>query len=211
MSAAGLNRMTLLAAAAASLAVTFLSGLAGVVMGVASGATALTFVAIALAIEVRRDRSAAAAIPLRTMQQIGEGRKLVIYDQETGLYAPWYIELRCEEECYRSVRYKLPFTLLVLQPGPEADVWTLRGQLADWLRRQRRRSDIPGHLDDGRFILLMSETEVDGARRFIQRLREAVPGIEIAMSRHIEDGANFEQLVSAAAERLGRDGAETAA
>ena len=223
ISIARLNRTILAAAAAASLAVSLVSGLAGVMPGVALGAASFTFVAIALAIETRRERSAtepsgarrarsnSRAFGARAVQQIEEGRRLVIYEQESGLYAPWYIALRCEEECYRSVRYKLPFSLLVLQPAPQADVWTVRGQLADWLRRKRRRSDIPGHLEDGRFILLMPETDTHGAERLAQRLSRAVPGIQVGYSRHIEDGGNLEQLVAAATNRIGSNGLAAAA
>ncbi|MEX1252790.1 MAG: hypothetical protein WEE64_00470 [Dehalococcoidia bacterium] len=225
ISIARLNQTILVAAAAASLAVSFVSALAGVIEGVALGVVSLTFVAIALAIETRRGRSAAEpgpsvasiqrankrkkgpgssdAFAQRAAQQIEEGRRLVIYEQETGLYAPWYIVLRCEEECYRSVRYKLPFSLLVLEAAPQADVWTVRGQLADWLRRKRRRSDIAGHLEDGRFVLLMPETDTEGAKRLAHRVTRAVPGIQVGYSRHLEDGGNLEQLVAAAADRTG--------
>ena len=109
------------------------------------------------------------------------------------------------------MRYKLPFSLLVLQPAPQADVWTVRGQLADWLRRKRRRSDIPGHLEDGRFILLMPETNTEGAQKLAQRLTRAVPGIQAGYSRHIEDGGNLEQLVAAAVNRIGPNGLAAAA
>jgi hypothetical protein len=230
ISIARLNRTILAAAAAASLAVSFVSGLAGVMPGVALGAASFTFVAIALAIETRRGRSAAEpsgrqrgarrkwspfgssdAFAAKAVQQIEEARRLVIYEQETGLYAPWYIVLRCEEECHRSVRYKLPFSLLVLQPAPQADVWTVRGQLADWLRRKRRRSDIAGHLEDGRFVLLMPETDTKEAQKLAQRLSRDVPGILVGYSRHIEDGGNLEQLVAAAVNRIGPDGVSAAA
>jgi GGDEF domain-containing protein len=220
ISIARLNRTFLIAAAAASLAVSLVSAVAAVPLGVALGGASFVFVAIALAIETRRERSAAepadqsgprrkgapSAFAGRAAQQIEEGRRLVIYEQETGLYAPWYIALRCEEECYRSVRYKLPFSVLVLQPAPQADVWTVRGQLADWLRRKRRRSDIPGHLEDGRFVLLMPETDTSGAQKIAQRLSRSVAGIQVGHGRHIEDGGNLEQLVAAAADRISLNG-----
>ena len=37
-------------------------------------------------------------------KQVEEGRKLAIYDRETGLYAYWYLVLRGEDECARAPR-----------------------------------------------------------------------------------------------------------
>ena len=54
-------------------------------------------------------------------RQVEAGRKLVIYDQETGLLASWYLALRCEEECYRSRRYGRSLSLLVVRAVGESE------------------------------------------------------------------------------------------
>ena len=130
-------------------------------------------------------------------------RKLVIYDWETGIFAPWYVALRCEEECYRASRFGRSLTLLYVQPGSESDEWAITGQLADWLLWKMRRSDIGAHLGHGCFVVLMTETDLEHAGTVVRRLQWAIPQAETSLSSYPEDGKTFEELLAAARERLG--------
>ena len=133
-----------------------------------------------------------------------EGRKVAIYDRLTGLYAPWYLEMRCAEECYRAIRYKRPLTLLLLQPDAASDPEQVGMEVADWLMREKRRSDLPGYLGNGRIAVLMPETDVRGAHGAFARLSRAVSGLEAAISSYPEDGGNWGQLKASAELKLNR-------
>ena len=134
--------------------------------------------------------------------QAEAARVLAIYDRETGLLAPWYVALRCEEECYRASRFGRPLTLLYVQPGSESDEWAASAQLADWLLRKMRRSDIGAHLGHGCFVVLMTETDLEHAGTVVRRLQWAIPQAETSLSSYPEDGKTFEELLAAARERL---------
>ncbi len=131
-----------------------------------------------------------------------EGRKLAIYDQETGLYARWFIEMRCAEECYRAVRYQRPLTVVVLQPQVADEGARVAGEVVDWLLREKRRSDLPSYLGNGRIAIVMPETDVAGAHGAIARLLRFVSGLDAGVSSYPMDGGNFEQLKAAAVRQL---------
>lgn len=145
-----------------------------------------------------RRRRSRLDLELKLTRQIEAGRKLVIYDQETGLLASWYLALRCEEECYRSRRYGRSLSLLVVRATGELEPWLVEGRLADQLRRNTRASDIVGHLGRGSFVVMMPETDFDGAALVAERLRRAVPEAETNISCYPQDGESFEELLAAA-------------
>ncbi len=145
-----------------------------------------------------RRRRARLDLERKLTRQVEAGRKLVIYDQETGLLASWYLALRCQEECYRSRRYGRSLSLLVVRAVGELEPWLIMGPLADRLRRHTRASDIVGHLGNGSFVVMMPETDFDGASVVAERLRRAVPEAETNVSCFPQDGQSYEELIAAA-------------
>lgn len=139
-----------------------------------------------------------------------EGRKLVLFDTETGLFASWYVAMRCTEECYRAVRYKRPLSLLLISPLPGQELELVRAEVTDWLRRHRRRSDITGYLGKGSFVVLMPETDRSGATKVGSRLSRAVAGLKVGVSSYPDDGGNYEQLLESASRALGERAKEAA-
>jgi hypothetical protein len=173
-------------------------------------AVSAVLVFTSLAIQVRRSSAPPEALLTKAAQQAEAGRKMAIYDRETSFFALWYVASRCDEECYRSVRYKLPFSLLVVEPAPGSDETVTRQQLVDWISEKRRRSDMPGCLAPGRFVMLMPETDMTGAQKAATRLLRGVPGAHAGLALHPWDGGNFEQLIAAAKGRLGQQPAAAA-
>ncbi len=155
-----------------------------------------------LVTEVRQRSPGESALLRQAAESAETGRRLAIYERETGLLAYWYASLRGDEECDRSVRYKRPLTLLLAEPGPDSDARVVQGQLADWASRQVRAVDITGYLGNGRIMLLMPETDGTGAWRVVARLHNDVPGIETGLSRLPADGVTFEKLYAVASQRL---------
>lgn len=145
-----------------------------------------------------RRRRARLDLERKLTRQIEAARKLVIYDQETGLLASWYLALRCEEECYRSRRYGRSLSILVVRAEAESEPWLVEGRLADWLRRHTRACDIVGHLGRGSFVAMMPETGFDGTALVAERLRRALPEAEVNISCYPQDGESLEELVAAA-------------
>lgn len=133
------------------------------------------------------------------------GRKLVIYERETGLFAHWYIMLRCDEECYRARRYNHNLAVVVLEPARGNDEpWVAQDLLANWLRRQLRKADLASYVGNGSYVVLMPESTADVARAVVDRLRTEVEGIEVGLSSFPDDGQTFDELLSAARRHLSK-------
>jgi GGDEF domain-containing protein len=138
----------------------------------------------------------------RAIPRVEAGRKLAMYDRETGLLAYWYISLRIEEECYRAARYSRPMTLLVAEPAPSTDAWEASARINQWLTKRARRSDVAGYVGNARYVILMPETRLDAARRVANRLRREVDGAQVGLSAYPVDGQSYDQLVATAVRRL---------
>ncbi|HZP56513.1 MAG TPA: hypothetical protein VFC53_03045 [Dehalococcoidia bacterium] len=151
----------------------------------------------------RRDASDA---PARLLEKVSEqaqsGRRLVIYERETGLFAHWYIALRGEEECDRAARYKRPMSLMLVEPGSRDAGWEARSKLADWLSRNLRATDVAGYLGNGRFIAILPETEQGSTPVVIERLRSEIESVETSVAAFGKDGVSYEDLYRAAANGL---------
>jgi hypothetical protein len=133
---------------------------------------------------------------------IESGRKLVIYERDTGLFAHWYVTLRGDEECARAARYGHDLSVLLLGPSSPEDAWAVQEALADWIRRHTRSTDVAGYLGNGRFTLVMPETGESGALELVRRVTDNVPGADWALSFFPADGESFERLYEVAAERM---------
>ena len=133
-----------------------------------------------------------------------QGRRLAIYDRATGLYAWWYMELRAEEELARAARFSKPAVLLSL--------WAARPEsidvVAKHLKAALRAYDLAGYLNNGHFLVLLNETDRDGAGIVLERLRQALgEPIGAGIACFPEDGATFEALLAQAKAAVGDDAA----
>ena len=149
----------------------------------------------------RRRKETPSELLDRAVQEADRGRQLAIYDRDTGLMAKWYLILRCEEECYRAIRYKRPLTLLLVEAVGD-DYRSAAAGLVQWFDTKGRRSDLRTHLGHGSFAILLPETDVDGAATLARRLESAIPQIRTGISSHPYEGGDFDQLRASAQQRL---------
>jgi hypothetical protein len=136
------------------------------------------------------------------MRQVNAGRKLVIYERTTGLFAHWYIALRCEEECYRAQRYGRQLSIGVIEPREGSDAWVVAEKIAPALQERLRRADLPGYLGNARFILAMPETTLTQGLDVLRRIADDIPEVQNGVAAFPEDGLTFDQLYEIAVRRL---------
>ena len=148
----------------------------------------------------KRRRETPSEVLTRKVEEADRGQ-LAIYDRKTGLMAKWYFILRCEEECYRAVRYKRPLNLLLIEASGE-DYRSTAVELVYWFKMRGRRSDLRAQVESASFAMLLTETSVDGATTLARRLERVIPHICTAISSHPYDGGNFDQLPASAQSRL---------
>src|SRR5437763_15180016 len=71
-----------------------------------------------------RIRPREGAFTERLQRQVEQGRRLAIYDHDTGLFAEWYLAMRLDEECSRAGRYSAPLSVILVAVAPSADRMT---------------------------------------------------------------------------------------
>jgi hypothetical protein len=190
-------------AAVASTVVCLVAAFSGAIVAAVLAPVPAVLVLAVIVAERPRDPSTHDAIVEKMVEQTETGRKSVIYDRDTGLFAHWYVTLRGEEECNQAARYKRPLTLLAIEPAPEVDGWALYGSIALWLRQHLRAVDVAGYLGNARFVVMMPETGVDAAQNVVARLCSDISEAQAALSAFPDDGETFEDLYAAARNRLG--------
>ena len=200
----GLRRGLLAAAAVGSGAGCLTSALTGSLLGAAFAAVAAVLVLTTLALDYRRVSTADDEKLQRAAEYAETGRRLAIYERETGLLAHWYVTLRGKEECERAARYRRPMALLLVEIAAASDPKTMQEQLPQWLRQRFRGVDIIGYLGNGRYVVLMPETDLTPARQAASRLLGGLDGVDVGLSGLPVDGTTFEELYAAAAKRLGQ-------
>ena len=94
----------------------------------------------------------------RARQHAELGRKLAIYERETGLLAYWFAALRCDEECTRSARYGEPLTIIVVECAPENQDQVR--DAAHAMTAALRAVDILSYVGNGRFIAILPNTPI---------------------------------------------------
>lgn len=110
---------------------------------------------------------------------------LAAHDQLTGLYNRRHLENRIDEEIARAKRYDRSLSLLMLDIDHFKEVNDQYGHTAgdkvlayvgeaidNELRENVRRSDIGGRFGGEEFVLLLPETDLDGAKIVADRIRQ---------------------------------------
>lgn len=174
--------------------------------GVIGGLAAVLALELATtSLQGRRRTQLNEALAEKASQHAESGRKLVIYERETGLFAHWYIALRCEEECYRAKRYEHEMTVVAIAPAPGIDdPWAVQDYTANWLRRQLRKADLAAYVGNGAYVVLMPQCDTTVAHNVVDRLRTEIEGVEVGVSSYPTDGSDFDELLAAAQRRLGQ-------
>jgi len=110
-------------------------------------------------------------------------RELAIVDELTQVFVRHHFMDRLEEELRRSMRFKLPLTVLMLDIdhfkrynddfGHLVGDATLK-EVADLLKRNLRRVDLVGRYGGEEFIVVMPETRVRNASEVAERIRSSI-------------------------------------
>lgn len=198
----GLTRTSVVAAAALALIAATIAVIDGSVLAALPALLAAMLAVVPVAARARRQTPESKELVGKMAHQIETGRKLVIYERETGLFAHWYVTLRGEEECDRAARYGRTLGLLLVEPAPGANTWVVQDNLADWMRRTTRTTDVAGYLGNARYVVLMPETDRAGADNLLRRLHEQVDQVESSLTMFPGDGVTFDMLYASAAARL---------
>ncbi len=152
------------------------------------------------------DDASSTTLLQQARERVEAGRKLVIYERDTGLFAYWFISLRCEEECHRALRFGRPLSVAVIEPALDTEPWAeATDQITEALQKHLRKVDLAGYLGNGRFVLVLPETDRAGALLFVKRLRAFLPDIQAGAGGCPEDGETFNELYETAAARLPDD------
>ena len=119
-------------------------------------------------------------------------RRLSVHDRLTGLVNRGYFDERLEQELGRARRSGLPLSVAVLDVdhfkafndthGHLAGDAALRA-VAGALRASVRASDVAARYGGEEFVVLLPETTAEAAAARLDRLREAVEALEIALPR----------------------------
>ncbi len=124
-----------------------------------------------------------ASLALQVARLYGDLEANATRDPVSGLFNQAFFHSRLQEEVNRARRYSLNVCLLLMDIDG-FDLYALRNgrALADLvisdmgniLRKGTREVDVPAHLGEGRFALLLPETRRLGAVRLAERLRSVV-------------------------------------
>jgi hypothetical protein len=184
--------------------------LAACVAAIATGAWALgalcAVAALGIAGGIALQPRPVPAPPARLIEKVTEqaesGRRLVIYERETGLFAHWYLALRGQEECTRAARYDRSLSLVVIEPLSPDNAWGIKDELASWIGHNLRACDVAAYFGNGRYVVIMPETAGDGVAHVIDRIRTEIAGVEAVIADFGADGTTYEALYTTASERL---------
>jgi GGDEF domain-containing protein len=172
----------------------------------AVAATAFTVIAIEMLRIGLWDTRTSPSVIARILTQAQTGRRLAIYDRETGLFAHWYLTLRGQEECARAARYERQIALILIEAAvaDRAAALNARPVIARWLQTELRSTDIAGYVGNGRFVVLAPEGDLAASVRLLDRLRDSAGAIDTGVATFPDDGLTYEQLWRRASRRLPR-------
>lgn len=193
----------------------------------AVGQVAFNLVALALITYV------AAVIGREQRRARDEALRLSRFDHLTGLYSRAYLAGALEQEIRRAARSGRPFGLLMIDLdglkaandrfGHDSGDRLLRA-VGDIMRRDVRATDVPARYAGDEFILILPETEINGAALVAEKIRVDIARLALSHDRALirttasiglvtypEDGRTAAELVRRAdlamyeAKRRGRD------
>ena len=142
------------------------------------------------------------ALVNKATREAENGRRLAMYDRETGLYAHWYLARRFEEEAKRSERYSRPLSVIIVEVRCEDDAYRVQDEVRLWLDRSLRSTDMASHLGGGRYVALLTETGMEDASAIAARTAEHFPEtVAIGLGCFPEDGASLEEVQKLAERR----------
>lgn len=128
------------------------------------------------------------------MQKNRELEQLSITDQLTGIFNRLKLNQLLNSEIERSKRYKTPLSLLLLDVDhfkgindnyghPAGD--SVLADIAALLKKHSRASDNVGRWGGEEFIVICTETHLDGAAQLAESLRASIANYEFAINRQI--------------------------
>jgi hypothetical protein len=170
-------------------------------VAVAPAALTAAVMGVAVAREMRRPRAPEG--PLVLGKHIERGRRLAIFDPETGLLADWYFSARISEECERARRYGGTFTLVAMEVDRDETTQAQEDALLGWMRGRKRVTDLACYAGRGRYLMLLPGTDGERASILLQRIDEACP-VASAVAAYPEDGDSAEVLRGGVEGRLAR-------
>jgi GGDEF domain-containing protein len=138
----------------------------------------------------------------KAAREAESGRRLAMYDRETGLYASWYLGRRFEEEAKRSERYSRSLSVIAMEVRCEDDAYRVQDELRNWLDQSLRATDMASHLGGGRYLALLTETGLEDASAIAARTAEKFPEtVAIGLGCFPEDGNSLEEVQKVAERR----------
>jgi GGDEF domain-containing protein len=138
----------------------------------------------------------------KATREAENGRRLAMYDRETGLYAHWYLARRFEEEARRSERYSRPLSVILCEVRCEDDAYRVQDEVRQWLDRSLRSTDMASHLGGGRYVALLTETGLEDASAIAARIAGHFPkGVAIGLGCFPEDGNSLDDVQTVAERR----------
>lgn len=146
---------------------------------------------------------------------------LSVIDQLTGLYNKSYLLKTMDKEIERSRRYGLSFSILFLDIDNFMEINYRMGNLignvilrnvSGLLRQNVRNTDVLGRYGGDEFLLLMPQTDINGANELFCRINENVTvvdypggnkiGIKGGIASFPADGNNSRELINSAQSRM---------
>ncbi len=170
---------------------------------VAVAPAAMTAAVIGLAAARELRRSLEAAGPLVLGKHVERGRRLAIFDPETGLLADWYFSARISEECERTRRYGGTFTLVAMDVDRGGTTQSQEDALLGWMRGSKRVTDLACYAGSGRYLMLLPGTDGERAGILLGRIEEACP-VSSAVGEYGRDGSTAEELRGLVEGRMAR-------
>jgi hypothetical protein len=168
-------------------------------IGAAFAAPALAV--LGAAVWIAKGRENEGVFTERLQRQVEQGRRLAIYDHDTGLFAEWYLAMRLDEECSRASRYSAPLSVILVAVEPSADRMADEARVLDAIRVKLRAVDFAGCLATARYLLVLPHTDTAGANVLLGRLRELAT-FDAAVAEFPVDGGSATELYAATEGRL---------
>ncbi len=155
-----------------------------------------------------------------------EARRLSITDGLTGLWNRRQLDLRCQEELERAIRFGRPVGVVFCDVDHFKDVnteWHHQGgdavlvEVAQRLAAATREIDVVARYGGEEFVLLLPETDLAGSRVLAEKVRRAMSDepvehagrtrtvtLSMGVAAYPHSGTSVRTLLAAAQEALGR-------